>query len=175
MRRLWQVKHWATEKWLAQRAVFCCSDTARDLRGQLSMSLHTSLGQKSAVWTGLSEVSSFDFNLRHSCSLLQILPVHSSELLARVHLQLKPPKQTPLPPACLLVFLQTLSDIRAKWCLTFRPWKLLMEFILQSTWPEGAEWTLTLSYWSPPICLLAEVTKIPSAACKGVNNVNTVN
>lgn len=27
----------------------------------------------------------------------------------------------------------------------------------------------------PALCLLAEVTRIPSPACRGVNNVNTVN
>ncbi len=45
----WHVKRWAAESWRARSFVLCCGDTATDVRGQLSMEMQMSLGQKSTV------------------------------------------------------------------------------------------------------------------------------
>lgn len=67
-------------------------------------------GEKSVVWTGLSEVSSFDFNLKH------IAPFNKFPSLSVIGTGApaikKAPKQTLLPRAHLWVF--RLSDTRAK-------------------------------------------------------------
>lgn len=81
-----------------------------------------------------------------------------------------PPTEAPLVPF--------LTD--TVWCLSqtmfvVRPLEIF----------NGVQWAINLAGGSsvnsdsavliPALCLLAEVTRIPSTACKGVNNVNTVN
>lgn len=70
-------------------------------------------------------------------SKTQLFPLtkYVFDLLLGVHLQLNPLKQTTAVAKCVSVLFWMLFDIRDKGCLTFGPWKFLMEFNLQSTWP----------------------------------------